>query len=132
MLKKALCAAIVAVIGAVASFTAASPASASDSYHSMNTLNGSGSMSFTEHGDRVWLYDGDPDGRSVWIDVFIGEDDFVYGFAASGYGMENVRQAADGGPFNLPENKTICFDIFLTDNGAYWGSKNHKCWYNDY
>ena len=116
---------------AVVAFSAV-PAQASDSYHSMNTPNGAGSMSFTEHGDRVWVYDGAPDGHSVWVQVSIGANDFQYGIGASPYGGETIRSAADGGVFNLPENYTICFDIWLMKSGEGPTQHNSKCWYNDY
>ncbi|HEY1175680.1 MAG TPA: hypothetical protein VGF17_05955 [Phytomonospora sp.] len=136
MIRKALLSSAVACAAMAGVALTAAPASASDSYHEMFTSDGGtagGFMSFTEHGDVVLLGDNDADGKRLILEVWVGSR-IRYTLEASGVGVTDVGRASMGGAYNLPENTTIQFIMYLYDasNGGATSGIVAQDWYNDY
>ncbi|MGO1974094.1 MAG: hypothetical protein ACTH2Q_14150 [Propionibacteriaceae bacterium] len=86
-----------------------------------------GHMWFNEYGDVVTLCDNDADGQKVTLAVTT--EGKSYGMSVGGEGNCVTRKASMGKKYNLPENKTVTFEIYAS--GDPDGSYNHASWLND-
>ncbi|WP_155054715.1 hypothetical protein [Streptomyces blattellae] len=120
MVKRALRATGVLAAAAVTTLAMATSAQAAD--HRLETADGGekgGSIEFTRAGDRLEVCDEDNDGWRAIAYVINPDGSERYRLPASGEGNCNVRGQADGGRYNLNENRTYRFRVCLDqDSGS--------------
>lgn len=129
--------AVFAVVLGSAVFVAPSSAQAAPGPHYwMYTDDGGtagGRVDFWTNGDIVQVCDRDNDGARVHLRVFDVTAGSVlkYELQASGSGVCDTVDAADGGRYNLPENHCFRFDIYLLNNNVeVGGSRDDARWRN--